>query len=330
MIIKKYRIQYGKGFEAQKLGKWQRVKTGVGKVGRGIAKVPKTVVVATGATAVALPKAAIAGTFTGIGSTLYSPVRLTKAVGKTLYHGTKGLSREAKRFIAWRKYKSAKAKLKALPENIELQKQKNNLYAKLKASTGRVYETRKQIGKSLFNGATEITGTRVLSNVIKGSVESLKKTAKYTGKHFDIPGRDTLKTLKPISTANIIYRNSSSNKKLPVNLAHNSNQKKTPEDYLKSERLQKQITKIKAIMKTEKYEAIYNEYKYKNNNNVSKKLGEIETSINSLITKIPTLNMFDPNRAQLQKEYENNRELFKILKVMKFVRENSNLFSNQT
>ena len=225
MIIKKHRdqlIQYGRGIEAPKLGKLQRFKTGVGKVGRGVAKVPKTVIVAPVAAAISIPKAAIAGTVTGIGSTLYSPVRLLKATGKTLYHGTKGLGQEAKRFIAYRQYKSAKAKLEKAqqptiavegePEKLlnqsqsiaTLQTKKNNLYRKLKASTGRVFETRKKIDKLLLNVVKDVTPYRTLKNGIRGSIESFKKTAKFTGKHFNILGSDSLGKIKPTSMTNII------------------------------------------------------------------------------------------------------------------------------
>ena len=375
MIIKKHRhqlIQYGRGTgtATPKLSKWQRAKTGVGKVGRSIPKGVKTVIVAPTAAAVALPKAAIAGTVTGIGSTLYSPVRLIKATGKTLYHGTKGLGQEAKRFIAWRQYKSAKAKLEkaqstltdesdsgsekqglsstsSQPENIQtLQTKKNNLYRKLKASTGRVNETRKQIGKSLLNVVKDVTPYRIYANGVRGSIESLKKTAKYTGKHFDIIGSDKLKTLKPTSMANIIMGTKTKKQQPQVNIGTltktiqrdlarkgqgdvqqeqvGSQVKAKAADYLALERLQKQQAikgaKIQKIMKTEQneYNKIEQEY-IRNISGFNDNFKKIQSEIGRLALQIPTLGMFDPNRARLQKEYDEALAKFKLYDAVKTV-----------
>jgi len=212
MIIKKHLVQYGKGFETPKLGKLPKAKTAIGKS-------IKTAVVAPIAIAYGTPKAAIAGVVTGIGSTLYSPVRLTKAVGKTLYHGTKGLSRQAKRFIAWRRYKKEKAKQNGSigsSENSKNSKKLSNLKQKLRASTARVSETSKKFGKSLFNVGKTITGVQQLINTGKGAVESLKHTARSAGS-FGIIGSETLQKLQPKSTVNII-RGTSKNKKInPIN-----------------------------------------------------------------------------------------------------------------
>lgn len=371
MIIKKHRdqlIQYGRGIEAPKLGKWQRFKTGVGKVGRGVAKVHKTVIVAPVAAAISIPKAAIAGTVTGIGSTLYSPVRLLKATGKTLYHGTKGLGQEAKRFIAYRQYKSAKAKLeKAQHPTIagvgeqekllnqsqiiaELQTKKNNLYRKLKASTGRVYETRKQIGKSVLNVVKDVTPYRTLKNGIRGSLESFKKTAKFTGKHFNILGSDSLGKIKPTSMTNIIMDTgtktqqpqaniSALERKIQNDLARKQGQgegqgtatskKATAADYLALDRALKQqaikVAKIQKIMKTSQYSTIeqqYNRNKPVFNDNFS----AIISDIKRLAYKIPKLGIFDPERAINQKQYNELSEMLKVYDAVKTVKLNPTLF----
>jgi len=358
MIIKKHLVQYGKGFETPKLSKWQRAKTGVGKVGRGIAKVPKTVVVASGATAVALPKAAIAGTVSGIGSTLYSPVRLAKAVGKTLYHGSKGLSREAKRFIAWRRYKSAKEKLKASsPSNntstSSLKQKTNNLYAKLKSSTGRVYETRKKIGKSLLNVAKDVTPYRAFANGVRGSVESLKKTAKYTGKRFDILGSDTLKKLQPTSMAKIIMDTGTKKtqplltytnleKQIQNNLTRkqpkkngqvtgNTEVKAKAVNYLALNRLKKQqdnkLTKIQKIRATPEYNLIKGKYENDGTNAFNAEMNQLEKTIKKLAQEIPKLGMFDPDRAKMQKQYDTELAKFNLYDAVKTIKENPTLFS---
>jgi len=348
MIIKKHLVQYGKGFETPKLTKWQRAKTGVGKVGRGIAKVPKTVVVATGATAVALPKAAIAGTVSGIGSTLYSPVRLAKAVGKTLYHGSKGLSREAKRFIAWRRYKAEKAKQKVSTGISENNKKLSNLKEKLRASTGRVKETRKQIGKSLLNVGKTVTGIQQLINTGKGAVESLKHTARSAGS-FGIIGSETLQKLQPKSTVNIILGTSKTKKVNSKNSnttlsgistkienlekTNSSKTKLTAEDYLKLDRLkklkQKMIDNVNKIRNNDniKFDGINILYST-DSNKFKSNLSALENSVNNLIKQIPTKGMFDSNRVKLQNEYYAKREELKVYKAVKIFKENPSLFPN--
>lgn len=378
MIIKKHRhqlIQYGRGTDTPKLSKWQRFKTGVGKVGRGVAKVPKTVIVAPVAAAISIHKAAIAGTVTGIGSTLYSPVRLLKATGKTLYHGTKGLGQEAKRFIAYQQYKSAKAKLEKAqqptivgegetekllnqsPNIATLQTKKNNLYKKLKASTGRVYETRKKIGKSVLNVVKDVTPYRTLKNGIRGSLESFKKTAKLTGKHFNILGSDSLRKIKTTSMTNIIMGTGTKTQQPQANIntltrtiqndldrkqregqgqgqGQVGNQKKaTAADYLALDRAQKQqqikVAKIQKIMNTKNYKFVEQQYNKYGERFIYTKLTQLENKIKSLVQTIHKLGMFDPNRAILQKEYDKALAEFKLYDAVKTVKEHPTLFRKE-
>jgi hypothetical protein len=342
MIIRKNLRQYrGGGNGIPRLSKWQRFKSFTGNIVR---KTPKTLYHSTKAIAIGVPKAAIKGTLSGIRSSLLSPLRTVRDVSKTLYYKTKELSREAKRFIAYQRYKSAKKKLEkaqllnTTSNNYEILKNKANLLkAKLKVSTGRVYETRKNISNTLEKIAKEVTGFKILSNGVKSSVTSLKKTAKRMGS-YNIIGSEHLQSINVGSKS----KSPSASPKLNLDQLHKQiqsledqtqtidNKRQKAENFLKLERLQKQkqieINKIQKIMKIPKYIEINNLYT-NNKTNFDKNLLIYNTIINDSIRKIPTLGMFDSERARLQKQYDESKEMLKLYKVVEIVKRNPNLFS---